>query len=225
MNTVKPRPFTQHTVLPGLAILCFIALLAMPVAVFAQQSAAQDNTHFAFNLGAHTWPALADLESSFEGAFDKVGFDIDMGIHLGDPQEDRWLWGIDFGLFFTQGDISGQVTSLDARGLYLVPSVKMPVGDKQRFYLDAGLGLYMVDFAELDCGSYSPCLEVNEAWQSTTLGGYIGASMDLPMGDGRYFLTTALRMHYANFGTPDGLGPSPGELNGPIFMFLIGIGM
>jgi len=225
VNTVRPRPFTQHAALPGLATLCFIALLVIPVTLFAQQPAPQDNTYFAFNLGAHTWPALADLESSFGGAFDSAGFDIDMGVHVGDPHKDRWLWGIDLGLFFTEGDISGLVTSLDARGLYLVPSVKMPVGDKKRFYLDAGVGLYMVDFAELDCGSYGPCLEVNEAWQSTTLGGYIGASIDLPLGDGRYFLTTAFRVHYANFGTPNGLGPSPGELNGPIFMLLIGIGI
>jgi hypothetical protein len=225
MNTFKISASPQQTALTGLATLCLLALLVTPTAGFAQQMPPENRNRFEAHLGAHSWPALADLDSSYGGAFDSSGFDLGLGMYWGDLATSCCLWGMDLTLFYTEGNIRGEFKNLASRGLHLVPSVKIPVGDNRRFYLDAGLGLYTVDFRELGCVETDACFGDNDAWQSTRLGGYVGTSKDLPLGKSRIDLNLAFRIHYANFGTPDGLGPSPGELNGPIFMFLIGIGM
>jgi len=183
-------------------------------------------TRFALQLGGHAWPAMADLESSIGGAFDDWGLDIEVNWHVKARAPRRWLWGVDLGLFFTESNIPGQSSDLSARGMYLTPSIKLPVAATGLFYLDAGLGLYIVDFAELDCESVNFCFEAEEKWEATRLGGYLGASMDiLPRPGSRFRGSVGFKIHYADFGTPNGIGPSPGTLDGPIVMLLLGVAM
>lgn len=230
MNIIPPFAVCPRVLRPGFLLLLIPCLaLLNPSAGRAQTEPdltqeITSGTRFGFSLGAHTWPALSDLDSSTGGQFDSWGMDVEIDWHVRTQGSGRLLWGADMGLFFTGSDIPGSSASLDARGLYLTPSVKYPVGATGNFYLDAGLGLYIVDFAELDCSTANACIETSETWEATRLGAYIGASMDLfRAGGGRFTGSLGFKIHYANFGTPNGLGPDPGALNGPVFMLLFGL--
>jgi len=216
----------------ALAIACFLAVFVPASTARADDDASQlttqltSGTRFGFSLGAHSWPALSDLDSSIGGTFDSWGMDIEISWHVRTQGSGRLFWGADMGLFLTGSDIPGERASLTARGLYLVPSIKYPMGATGNFHLDAGLGLYIVDFAELDCANVNPCMETGETWEATRLGGYIGASMDLYRSpSGRFAGHAGFKIHYSNFGSPDGLGAGAGKLDGPFVMVLFGVSL
>ena len=175
--------------------------------------------------GLMAWSDLRDLEPAAGGGFDSLGFGVEFATH---KQVAHWgsadvLVGADFSFFATQSDIPGSIEEFTQRGLYLTPSIKFRFGERSRRYLnlEAGVGWYQVDFAEIICeqdylNNYI-CVEIAEPYNEDTLGGYLGISG----GFGGDFIM-GLKVHFADFGTVTGLGPDTGDLDGPIFIFSLG---
>ena len=177
-------------------------------------------SRFIINLGAGTWPALSDLNSSYGGGFDNVGMDIDVGWHV--VAWKGWLWGLDAGLYYTSGDVPALLGDLEAESFFVTPSVKIPLG-KGNQYLEAGVGYYSLSFVDMNC-DFNPCIQFENGYDKSTTGGYLGFARDFAIGTRGYFWSLGFRIHYANFGTPEGLGPSPGTVDGPVYMILLGWG-
>ncbi|MFB3081839.1 MAG: hypothetical protein ACE1Z4_00015 [Gammaproteobacteria bacterium] len=175
--------------------------------------------------GLMIWSDLKDLEPAAGGGFDSVGIVVELAGH---KHIARWgsadvLIGVDLGIFATQSDIPGITEDFTQRGLYLTPSMKFRFGERSRRYLnlEAGLGWYQVDIAELICDDDNlnniVCIEIAEPFDEDTLGGYLG----ITGGFGSGFIM-GLKVHFANFGTVTGLGPDTGELKRPIYIFSLG---
>ena len=175
--------------------------------------------------GLMTWSDLRNLEPAAGGDFDSVGFIVELAGH---KHVARWgpadvLIGVDLGIFATQSDIPGITEDFTQRGLYLTPSMKFRFGERSRRYLnlEAGLGWYQVDFAELICDDDNfnniVCIEIAEPYDQDTLGGYLGISG----GFGGGFIM-GLKVHFADFGKVTGLGPDTGELNGTFYILSLG---
>jgi hypothetical protein len=176
-------------------------------------------------FGLMTWSGLRDLEPAVGGGFESLGFIVELAGH---KHVARWgsadvLIGVDFGFSATQSDIPGITEDFTQRGLYLTPSMKFRFGERSRRYLnlEAGLGWYQVDFAELICDedvfNNIACIEIAEPFDQDTLGGYLGISG----GFGGGFIM-GLKVHFADFGTVTGLGPDTGDLKGPIYTLSLG---
>ena len=217
-------------VLPLLVKLCLVtgmlaaapSIAADPDEQTGQKSSAQ-RWRLALSLGGQSWPALADLQPATGGAFDSVGLVADLAFHGPAPFAKGWLLGLDVGVSSTEGNVTGLLTDLSAETLYLTPSVKIPL-EGTPLYLDLGLGYYRADFSEVDCDFwyYEGCVDLGERWSKNTVGGYVGTTWDVPMGKTGGYLALSLRVNYADFGTPGAIGPSPGRLNGPSAVFLVG---
>ncbi len=175
--------------------------------------------------GLMIWSDLRNLEPAAGGGFDSLGFVVELAGH---KHVARWgpadvLIGVDLGIFATQSDIPGITEDFTQRGLYLTPSMKFRFGERRRRYLnvEAGLGWYQVDFAELICDDDNfnniVCIEIAEPYDEDTLGGYLG----ITGGFGRGFIM-GLKVHLADFGKVTGLGPDTGALKGPIYIFSLG---
>ncbi len=175
--------------------------------------------------GLVIWNDLKDLEPAAGGGFDSVGFVVEFAGH---KHVTRWgsadvLIGADFGIFATQSDIPGITEDFTQRGLYLTPSIKFRFGERSRRYLnlEAGLGWYQVDFAELICDedifNNIVCIEIAEPFDEDSLGGYLGISG----GFGGGFIM-GLKVHFADFGAVTGLGTDTGYLKGPIYIVSLG---
>ncbi len=176
-------------------------------------------------FGLITWSDLKDLEPDAGGGFDSLGFIVELAGH---KHVTRWgsadvLIGVDFGISATQSDIPGNTEDFTQRGLYLTPSIKFRFGERSRRYLnlEAGLGWYQVDFAELICEddifNNIVCIEIAEPFDEDTLGGYLGISGGFAGG-----FIMGLKVHFADFGKVTGLDPDTGALKGPIYIFSLG---
>ncbi len=176
-------------------------------------------------FGLMTWNDLRDLEPAAGGGFDSLGFVVELAGH---KHVARWgsadvLIGVDLGFSATQSDIPGSTENFTETGEYLTPSMKFRFGERSRRYLnlEAGLGWYQVDFAELICDEDNfnniVCIEIAEPYDEDTLGGYLGISG----GFGGGFIM-GLKVHFADFGKVTGLGPDTGDLKGPIYIFSLG---
>ncbi len=172
-----------------------------------------------------TWSGLRDLEPAAGGGFDSVGFVVELAGH---KRVSRWgsadvLVGADFGFLATESDIPGISEDFTQRGLYLTPSMQIRYGERSGRYLnlEAGLGWYQVDFAELHCDEDNfnniVCIEITEPYDENSLGGYLG----ITGGFGGGFIM-GLKVHFADFGTVTGLGPDTGDLKGPIYILSLG---
>ncbi len=176
-------------------------------------------------VGLMTWSDLKDLEPAAGGGFDSLGFVVELAGH---KHVTRWgsadvLIGVDFGIFATQSDIPGNTEDFTQRGLYLTPSMKFRFGERSRRYLnlEAGLGWYQVDIAELICDDDNfnniVCIEIAEPYDEDTLGGYLGITGGFAGG-----FIMGLKVHFADFGQVTGLGPDTGDLKRPIYIFSLG---
>ena len=172
-----------------------------------------------FTVGLMTWSDLKDLEPAAGGGFESLGFTLEFAGH---KHVARWgsadvLVGADFGLFTTESDVPGISEEFTQRGLYLTPSMKIRYGERSGRYLnlEAGLGWYEVDFAELRCDT--GCIEIADTFNKDILGGYLGISG----GFGGWFIM-GLKVHFTDFGQVTGLGPGTGDLKGPIYILSLG---
>ncbi len=176
-------------------------------------------------FGLVTWSDLRALDPAVGGSFDSLGFVVEFAAH---KHVTRWgsadvLVGADFAVFATQSDIPGITEDFTQRGLYLTPSIKFRFGERSSKYLnlEAGLGLYQVDFAELKCDedifNNIECIELTVPYDENILGGYLG----ITGGFGGGFIM-GLKVHFADFGEVTALGPDTGDLKGPIYIFSLG---
>ncbi len=176
-------------------------------------------------VGLMTWSDLKDLKPAAGGGFDSLGFVVELAGH---KRVSHWgaadvLVGADFGFFATQSDIPGIFEDFTQRGLYLTPSMQIRYGERSGRYLnlEAGLGWYQVDFAELHCDEDDfnniVCIEITEPYDENSLGGYLG----ITGGFGGGFIM-GLKVHFADFGKVTGLGPDTGDLKGPIYILSLG---
>ena len=181
-------------------------------------------------LGVQSWPSLADIDAFEDGSFDNVGFNIGMAVHFPWKRVGRseLLAGVDLGFLSNESDIGFTSDTLVARNMYLTPSVKWMFG--RRYSLDAGLGYYYLDMAEI-AGEYPDYWETR-LWDDGGLGGYVGATFDFPNPDPTkgHGVTVNLKIHFVDYGRvsdellvfPVTLGPDAGDLSGPIFAMQLG---
>jgi hypothetical protein len=182
-------------------------------------------------VGAHSWPALADLDAARAGEFDAVGFSINLSAHW--PVK-RWsdselLAGIDLGLLSNDSNIRFISESISALNLYLVPSVKWMFGRTHRYSLDAGFGYYAQDITEFV--SDYPLYWETQLWEESAAGGYLGGTIDFRGGEPSraHGVMMSLKIHFVDFGTvrdegrlPPTLGQDAGRLTGPIYVYQLG---
>ena len=173
-------------------------------------------------VGYQQFRPLADLEPAAPGRFDAGGYLLDLGVHR---QIGRWrqadvLFGVDLGLFTNESDVQAAQETLTSRGLYLTPSVKLMFSKTGERYigLEAGAGYYLIDFVEFinRDALFSELFEANEVFEESTLGGYLGISADFPVGKGSGGIFIGTRVHWFDLGPATALGPSAGDLTGPM---------
>ena len=210
------------------------ALLAPGGAALAQDDVEWVTTsrgRYEIALGAHSWPGLADLDAAAAGRFDKTGFNISLAAHwpvkrIGDSE---LLAGIDLGLFANESDIRFISESLIARNGYLVPSVKWMFGRRHRYSLDAGVGYYLADIAEVF--SDYPLYGETVLWEEGAVGGYLGGTIDFRGGEPSRSrgMMMSVKVHFVDFGAvrdegrlPPTLGQEAGRLDGPVYMYQVG---
>jgi hypothetical protein len=217
----------------------WLAALAAVLLVPASASLAQDDVEwvttyrgrYELAIGAHLWPGLTDLAAAGGGDFDEVGFNVNLAAHWPVRRfaDSELLAGLDLGVMTNDSDIRFISESVSARNAYLVPSVKWMFGDGHRYSLDAGLGYYMQDIAEvlLEYPLYGETV----LWEEAGPGGYIGGTLDFRGGNPArsHGLMVSLKVHFVDFGTvrdearlPPTLGQGAGDLTGPIYMAQVG---
>ena len=183
-------------------------------------------------IGAHSWPALADLDVASEGSFDNAGFNLSLAVHVPWKRIDRSELpaGIDLGFMSNESDIRYRYDTLVARNGYITPSIKWMFGHHHRYSLDAGLGYYFLDMTEI-AGEY-PAYWETRLWEEGSVGGYIGGTFDFASTDPSksHGITVNLKIHFVEFGRvsdelvtfPSTLGPDAGDLSGPIYAMQLG---
>lgn len=216
--------------LPGLA-----AALLMP----GSAALAQDDVEWVTTsrgrheiaIGAHSWPGLAGLDAAAAGEFEQTGFNLSLAGHWPVKRfaDSELLAGIDLGLFTNDSNVRFISDALIARNGYLVPSVKWMFGRRHRYSLDAGVGYYLADIAEI----YSdyPLYGETVLWEEGAVGGYLGGTIDFRGGEPSRSrgMMMSLKVHLVDFGTvrdgdsiPPTLGPDAGRLDGPVYMYQVG---
>ena len=215
------------------------AVIAAAILAPGTASRAQDDVEWIMTsrgryeiaIGAHSWPALANLDAARGGEFDEGGFNISLAAHWPVRRfaNSELLAGVDVGLFANESDIRFISESLIARNGYLLPSVKWMFGERHRYSIDAGVGYYLQDIAEV-AGEY-PIIWETQLWEEGAIGAYLGATVDflggLPSKSRGAMMS--LKIHLVDFGTvrdegrlPPTLGQDAGRLTGPIYMYQVG---
>jgi len=205
-------------------VLLLLATAALPKsAPAAEDTTPLSASRFAVTIGVHDWSGLGDLQSADGGSFQSTGvnFAAEWHWYVTDFQRSTLLVGGELGIFANDSNIQGLTSEVTSRGMYVMPSLKLAFGRQRNFYLDAGAGLYVVDFAELVCDD-SVCGEIDEIWEETKFAGYLGMSADLRISQ-RWAVALAAKVHFVNFGSAGGLGPESQKLDGPIYMFQVGV--
>lgn len=183
-------------------------------------------------VGAHLWPTAGELDPVAGGTFDDVGLDINLAAHWPAMRfgKSELLVGVDLGVLTGESNVRFIAEDLSLRGGYLTPSVKWMAGGRNRYSLDAGIGYYMVDIAEV-VGGVGGFYET-QLWESSSIGGYLGASVDFGAArpDRRHGLMLAMKVHFFDVGRvgdddaflPAVLGSDSGSLGGPVYSLLVG---
>ncbi|MDX1508948.1 MAG: hypothetical protein R3358_11755 [Woeseiaceae bacterium] len=225
----------MNTLRPALAALIVVLLVPAqaPAAEHRPPSFYENWIRWEASLGMHAWPSIGDIDPFAGGSFDELGFNLGFAVHVRTRQQQQreLLAGFDVGFFSSESNITLFTEDLTARGLYATPSVKWMFGaNRQRYSLDAGIGYYLVDIAEvtsIDFG-YS---EV-ELWQASGVGGYLGGTWDIaprdPLKTRGWML--GLKVHFFDLGDvrdenpalPARLGPAAGDLKGPVYQLQFG---
>jgi hypothetical protein len=182
-------------------------------------------------IGAHAWPALAELDSARDGEFDEAGFNISLAAHWPVKRfsNSELLAGVDLGLFSNDSNIRFISDTLTARNGYIAPSVKWMFGNRNRYSLDAGIGYYLQDITEI-AGEY-PMIWETQLWEEEAVGAYLGGTIDFRGGEPARSrgVMMSLKVHFVDFGTvrdegflPSTLGQDAGDLTGPVYMYQVG---
>lgn len=203
--------------------LLLLAAAAMPrTTLGAEDDTSVPGSRLALLIGVHDWSGLGDLQSADGGSFHSTGSTLAAVGHrrVAEFQRNTLLVGGEVGFFTNDSNIQGLTTDLSANGMYIMPSLKLAFGRQRNFYVDAGAGVYFVDFTETGCGDFG-CGEIQEIWQETKFAGYLGISADLRISE-QWAVALEAKVHFVNFGTASGLGAEPQSLDGPIYLFQVG---
>lgn len=218
---------------PGFTVLA-AGLLIPEIGPLAQDDVGWVTTHrgrYEMAIGAHHWPGLEELDAAAAGEFDEAGFNISLAAHWPVLRfaDSELLAGLDLGILTNDSNIRFISESVSARNAYLVPSLKWMFGHGHRYSVDAGMGYYTQDIAEVMV-EY-PLYAETVLWEDTGPGGYIGGTVDFRGGDparSRGFMMS-LKVHFVEFDTvrdegrlPPTLGQDAGPLTGPIYMAQVG---
>ncbi len=213
-------------------ILLTVLIFASSVLLAEELPIIERGGRFEVWLGATSWPALGDLQPIATGSFDSTGFGLGAGFHVPVRQfeNSELLLGLDGFIEATDSKISGVIEDLIARHMYVGGSAKWRFGNARNLSLDAGLGFHLVDIAEVDADSFGSF--ENEYWESSRLGGFVGATWDFGMNrpDKSRGFFVGLKVHFVDFGSVQEedanllplLGPGAGQLDGPIYILQIG---
>lgn len=207
-------------------------LLSPPVSAADEAVATEDlGSRFEIAIGTHSWPGVAEIKSLRGGSFDEIGFSLSAAAHFPWRRTGDGLLmaGVDIGLFSNDSNILLHTDTLISRGGYIAPSVKWKPDANGNWSLDAGLGYYVVDIAEV----LADYLYFEYAvWQDGAIGGFVGVTWDRAPStpDKQRGLTASFKAHMANFGEvrdeneslPARFGPNAGKLLGPVYQFEIG---
>lgn len=223
---------TETTIVNRTKLVSLFFLIAASGLSFGQEQTAVDRgTRFELWLGTTSWPALSDLQPLAAGSFDDIGFGIGGAIHLPVKtfESGELLLGVDAFVSATESNIQGVIGDFLARQMFVGGSAKWRFGAARNLSLDAGIGFHLVDIAELDVRYWG--IEY-QYWETTRLGGFIGATWDFGMRDPNknHGLFVGLEVHFVDFGGVYDeevifnplLGAYAGTLDGPIYMLQIG---
>ncbi len=183
-------------------------------------------------IGLQSWSGLSELNAADGGEFETLGFHLSAAAHYSVKtfEDSELMIGGDLGFMSNSSDIALYTDDLTARAMYVGPSMKWFFGREHDFSLDVGLMYWDIDFAEVNT-EYGWYFE-REVWREDGVGGFVGATWDV--GAGNPMKTSGLmfnaKVHFVDFGDVKGddtwllqtLGPTPGELEGPIYQAQIG---
>ena len=214
----------------ALLLVCWLMAVGTQAQAVATEDGVGGGIRSEVALGFSSWNALADLEPVADGKFDDVGYVFSAAIHWPFRRNagSSLLLGFDVGLFPNESSIEHVSEDLLARGLYLVPSLKWRPAATKRLSLDAGIGYYLVDIAEVV--SDNAFYVETEFWQSSALGGFIGGTWNLGSATQGRGVMIALKAHFFDLGSvndedpflPARLGRDAGKLSGPVYQLQIG---
>ena len=142
--------------------LAVIAVCCLGACAHAAADPGAGDVRYEVSVGLYGWPDVEDLQPLSRDELDETGFNLGGAVHwpLKQIGDGDLLLGFDVGLFPNQSDII-------AGGGYLVPSVKWRPGVNRGLSLDAGLGFYSVDFAEI--AGDSPLFIGTDEWKKKRL--------------------------------------------------------
>lgn len=220
------KPFAKY----ALSFVCCLSTGTAQADDVATDQGHGGGVRYEVALGFSSWSALADLQPVAEGSFDDIGYIFSGAVHwpFRSGENSELLLGIEAGLFPNESNIRFVNDNLLGRGLYLTPSLKWTPGALKRLSLDAGLGYYLVDIAEVTT-DYSWYTET-ELWSDSALGGFVGGTWDFGSASRRHGAMLSLKAHFFDLGTvrdedpllPARLGPDAGDLSGPMIQLQLG---
>lgn len=217
--------------------LILLLVIAWPPHAEAQDARASNERRVRLGIAAgfDVWRDLGDLRANAPGEFDSGGFVVDFAAHwrIKEGRSSDLLFGLDFGGFANDSDIHHRREDLLARGMYLTPSIKWQflTARGRRHSVDAGLGYYLVDIAEVESSRFG--YSEDQLWEDTSIGAYVGATIDFTDSERerRGGFTLGAKLHFLDFedvrdeepfvvfGT---LGPNAGRLRGPVIAVQFG---
>lgn len=184
-----------------------------------------EGARFEMSVGFQSWPDIEDLQPLARGRLDKLRFSVRWALHWPVKQSgDRELLvGFELGL------IPNTRTPL-ASGGFLVPSARWRPGQDRRWSVDAGLGFYKANFAEI--AGRKPLLGGTDIWNGTGFGGFFGGTWTSAsaMGGADGGVTGSFEVHFVDLGTVDGealvppqsLGDAAAKLNRGFYQMHLG---
>ena len=224
---------TMRTRIAGcLAAAAMLATNESALAAEAVEWVSTSRPRYEIAIGAHSWPGIADLEFTTDGSFDEVGPNLGFAVHW--PVRrfaySELLAGLDLTMFSNESSVTFISEDVVARNGYLAGSVKWMFGRIHRYSIDAGVGYYLLDIAEV-AGDFPDFYET-QLWEDSSLGGYIGGTVDFRGGDSakRHGFMASVKVHFVEFENirdedpfaPVTLGQDAGDLSGPVYMIQVG---
>ena len=168
-------------------------------------------------LNYSSWDGLGDVVPAGRGGeFKTNGVGIEMGAYTSIATVGTsWLFaGVEIGAMGFNTSLLESEPKLESAldAAHITTSLKFRFGESDRNYfdLDAGFGYYLASTKYIDCVAIPNCF-ASEADESV-VGGYLGVSGRIWKG-----LVLGARIHQADFGTINAIGPNSGDLKGPIY--------